>query len=100
MFHEIEGTLEVCGVAAWVEVLYDEMSKLSNIVVASCGFSFPEFEMLLPSGPKVWKVRDQSRHDFSFTQLVVMVENPVRHTGTIITVVSRPLRSKPLAGGF
>ena len=34
MFHQIERTLEVCGVAVWIEVLYGELSKLSNVVVA------------------------------------------------------------------
>lgn len=42
-FHQVERTLEVLSVAVWVEVLYDKMNELSNVVVASCGFSFPKF---------------------------------------------------------
>lgn len=78
LFHQIERTLEVCGVAVWVEVFYDEMSELSNVVVAFCGFSFPQLKVLLPSGAKPRKIRDQSRHDLSFAWLIVVVENPIR----------------------
>jgi hypothetical protein len=67
VFHQIECVLEVCGLPLWVEVLSNEVRELSNVVVAPCGFSFPEVEMLLPSGAKVWKVRDQSRDDFRFS---------------------------------
>jgi len=66
MFHQIESVLQAFSVAAWVEVLHDEMNKLGNVVVVSCGFAFPRFEVLFPPRAKGRKLRNQSRHDFRF----------------------------------
>src|SRR5215467_7758021 len=78
MFHQTECTLEVCGIAVWVEVFYDEMRELSNVVVAFRAFSLPQFKVLLPSEAKPGKLSDQARHDLRFAWPIVAVESPIR----------------------
>jgi DNA replication protein DnaC len=74
---EFSEPTDVFSFTAWIEVLYDEMNKLSNVVVVSCGFAFPQLEMRFPPRAKGRKLGNKSRHNLRFTRFVVTVEDPV-----------------------